>query len=144
MEEYKRANSGRDVTWRRMDTSTDMAVTASRVTAYIQATPNTTAYIDMGYWHVGVASTLRDQKVPPGKVLLGGFDLVPQAIYEMKSGYIQVQVDQQPFMQGFLSIMQLHLTKKYGLSGWDVNTGRGLVTPAEIGEIEALAKRGLR
>ncbi len=144
MEEYKRDNPGRDVTWRRMDTSTDMAVTASRVTAYIQATPNTTAYIDMGYWHIGVARTLRDQKMPPGKVLLGGFDLVPQAINEMKSGYIQVQVDQQPFMQGFLSIMQLYLTKKYRLSGFDVNTGRGLVTPADIGEIEALSKQGFR
>jgi len=144
IEEYKKANAGRDITWRRMDTSTDMAVTASRVSAYIQATPNTTAYIDMGFWHVGVASTLRDQKVPPGKVLLAGFDLVPQAVNEMKSGYLQVQVDQQPFLQGFLPIIQLYLTKKYRLSGWDVNTGRAMVTPAEVKEIEALSKMGLR
>ncbi len=34
--------------------------------------------------------------------------------------------------------------KKYRLSGWDVNTGRAMVTPAEVKEIEALSKMGLR
>ena len=47
-----------------------------------------------------------DRKVPAGKVLLGGFDIVPEVLKDMKAGYIQVEVDQQPFLQGYLPVIQ--------------------------------------
>jgi simple sugar transport system substrate-binding protein len=75
MEEYKAANSGREVNVTRLDTGTDGAVVADRVGAYLNANPNTTAYFDTGLWHAGVARVLRDRGVEPGKILLGGFDL---------------------------------------------------------------------
>ncbi|KAB7594590.1 cell division protein ZapE [Verminephrobacter sp. Larva24] len=88
--DYKAANSGRTVAWKRIDSGTDLAVTAERVGAYLNANPDTTAYFDTGLWHAGVAKVLKDRGVPPGKILLAGFDIVPDVLSSMKAGYIQV------------------------------------------------------
>ena len=68
---------------------------------------------------------LKDRNIPPGKILLGGFDLAPQVIEEMKAGYIQVEIDQQPYEQGFIPVMQVYLEKKAGLAPVRYRHGRG-------------------
>lgn len=143
LEEYK-ASSGRDITWERIDSGTDLAVTADRVGAYLAANPDTTAYFDTGFWHASVARVLADRGVEPGKVLLGGFDLVPEAVEQMQKGYIQVQVDQQPYMQGFMPVMMVYLNETVGLAPANVDTGQGIVTPADADAIMELSAQGLR
>jgi simple sugar transport system substrate-binding protein len=143
LEEYK-ATSGRDITWEKIDSGTDLAITSDRVGAYLAANPDTTAYFDTGFWHAGVARVLADRGDAPGKVLLGGFDLVPEAVEQMKTGYIQVQVDQQPYMQGFMPVMMVYLNKTVGLSPSDLDTGQGIVTPADADAIMELSAQGLR
>jgi simple sugar transport system substrate-binding protein len=143
LEEYK-ATSGRDITWEKIDSGTDLAITSDRVGAYLAANPDTTAYFDTGFWHAGVARVLADRGDAPGKVLLGGFDLVPEAVEQMKTGYIQVQVDQQPYMQGFMPVMMVYLNKTVGLSPSDLDTGQGFVTPADADAIMELSAQGLR
>ncbi|MEP3276575.1 MAG: sugar ABC transporter substrate-binding protein [Stappiaceae bacterium] len=144
LEEYKAANPDRDISWERIDSGTDLAVTADRVGAYLNANPDTTAYFDTGFWHAAVARVLKDRGVEPGKVLLGGFDLVPEAVQQMQAGYIQVQVDQQPYMQGFIPVMQAYLADKVGLTPANVDTGQGIVTPADADGIMELSAKGLR
>ncbi|MEP4766610.1 MAG: sugar ABC transporter substrate-binding protein [Roseibium sp.] len=144
LEDYKSANSDRDISWERIDSGTDLAVTADRVGAYLNANPDTTAYFDTGFWHAAVARGLKDRGVEPGEVLLGGFDLVPEAVQQMQAGYIQVQVDQQPYMQGFIPVMQAYLAHTVGLSPADVDTGQGIVTPADADAIMELSAKGLR
>ncbi len=87
---------------------------------------------------------LRDRGVPPGQVLLAGFDLVPVVLDEMEAGYIQVQVDQQPYMQGYLPVMMVHMSKRAGLSPTDVNTGEALVYPDQVPAIREMSEEGLR
>lgn len=144
MADYKAANPGRKITWKRIDSGTDLAVTAERVGAYLNANPDTTAYFDTGFWHAGVAKALKDRGVPPGKILLGGFDIVPDVLNSMKAGYIQVEVDQQPFLQGYLPVIQANLIKKYKLSAWDVETGKGLLLPEQVDGVIELSKKGYR
>ncbi len=144
LDEYKAANPGREVNVKRIDSGTDLGVVADRVGAYLNANPNTTAYFDTGYWDAGVARVLKDRGVPPGKVLLGGFDLVPEILQQMKTGYIQVAIDQQPYMQGFLPVMEVYLNKKAGLAPFDVDTGQGVVLPKDADGIMALSKQALR
>jgi simple sugar transport system substrate-binding protein len=144
MEEFKAANPGRDVTIERIDSGTDLAVVSDRIGAYLNAHPDTTAYFDTGFWHAGVARVLADRGVPPGKVLLGGFDLVPEVLEQMKNGYVQVQIDQQPYEQGFLPVMEVYLAKTVGLAPADVDTGQGVVTPDQVDAIMELSKQGVR
>ena len=143
LEEYK-ASSGRDISWEKIDSGTDLAITSDRVGAKLAANPDVTAYFDTGFWHAGVARVLADRGDGPGKVLLGGFDLVPEAVEQMKNGYIQVEVDQQPYMQGFMPVMMVYLNKTVGLSPANVDTGQGIVTPADADAIMALSSQGLR
>ncbi|MHA1547500.1 MAG: sugar ABC transporter substrate-binding protein [Alphaproteobacteria bacterium] len=144
LEEYKAANTDRKVEIVRLDTGTDGAVVAERVGAYINANPDTTVYFDTGLWHAFVAQVLADRGVEPGKVLMGGFDIVAEVLQQMDAGYIQVQVDQQPYMQGFMPVMQAYLAKTVGLSPADIDTGQGLVLQEDVADLWELAKKGMR
>ena len=60
-----------------------------------------------------------------GKVAGGGYDLTPITQQTVASGAMQFTIDQQPYLQGFLPILQLYQYKaSQSLSGIaDVNTG---------------------
>jgi simple sugar transport system substrate-binding protein len=60
-----------------------------------------------------------------GKVVGGGFDLLPETQQLLYEGTIQFAIDQQPYLQGFLPTLQLFLHRATGgLTGTaDVDTG---------------------
>jgi simple sugar transport system substrate-binding protein len=60
-----------------------------------------------------------------GKVAGGGYDLTPITQQTVASGAMQFTIDQQPYLQGFLPILELYLYKaSQSLTGAaDVNTG---------------------
>jgi len=144
LEEFKKANPDRKVVIDRIDSGSDGAITADRVGAYLSAHPDTNAYFDMGLWHSAVARVLKDRGIPPGKVLMGGFDIVTQVLQQMKAGYIQVEVDQQPYEQGFMPVMEVYLAKTAGLAPASIDSGEALITPDQVDSIMALAKQGMR
>ncbi|MDQ6435737.1 sugar ABC transporter substrate-binding protein [Mesorhizobium sp. LHD-90] len=144
LEEFKAANPGREVVIERLDTGTDGAVVADRVGAYLSANPDTTVYFDTGLWHAYVAQVLVDRGVPPGKVLMGGFDIVSEVLQQMEAGYIQVQVDQQPYMQGFMPVMEAYLSKNIGLLPADIDTGKGIIVKEDVPKLKELAAQGVR
>ncbi|WP_376705348.1 sugar ABC transporter substrate-binding protein [Mesorhizobium sp. ISC25] len=144
LEEYKAANGGREVVIERLDTGTDGAVVADRVGAYLSAHPDTTVYFDTGLWHAYVAQVLIDRGIEPGKVLMGGFDIVSEVLQQMEAGYIQVQVDQQPYMQGFMPVMEAYLAKNVGLLPADIDTGKGIIVKEDVPKLKELAAQGVR
>ena len=144
LEEFKKANPSRQVTIDKIDSGTDLATVSSRVGTYLNAHADTTAYFDMGFWHAGVAGVLKDRNIAPGKVLLGGFDLVPQVLEMMKAGYIQIEIDQQPYEQGFMPVMEVYLKKNIGLAPADIDTGEAVITPDQVDSIMELSKQGKR
>ena len=44
---------------------------------------------------------------------------MPEVLHQMKAGYVQVQIDQQPYMQGFMPVMEVYLAKTVGLAPAD-------------------------
>ena len=60
-----------------------------------------------------------------GKVKGGGYDLTPVTQQTLAGGYMQFTIDQQPYLQGFLPVLQLYMYKvSQTLTGIaDVNTG---------------------
>jgi simple sugar transport system substrate-binding protein len=60
-----------------------------------------------------------------GKVHGGGYDLTPITQQTLAAGYLDFTIDQQPYLQGFLPILQLYMYKaSQTLTGIaDVNTG---------------------
>jgi simple sugar transport system substrate-binding protein len=60
-----------------------------------------------------------------GKVKGGGYDLTPVTQQTLAAGYMQFTIDQQPYLQGFLPVLELYMYKvTQTLTGIaDVNTG---------------------
>ena len=63
-----------------------------------------------------------------GKVAAGSFDLVADILDAIENGELQFTVAQQPYVQGFQSVINLYLLKRYNLTPSDINTGTVSVT----------------
>jgi simple sugar transport system substrate-binding protein len=70
-----------------------------------------------------------------GKVASGGFDLTPTTLSGIKNGSLNFTIDQQPYLQGFLPVLNLYM---FNLSGGlvnppETNTGLTFVTKSNVG-----------
>jgi simple sugar transport system substrate-binding protein len=80
----------------------------------------------------------------PGQVFNIGFDLSPDIANAINDGWVQLTLDQQPFLQGYLPLLSLALTKKWQFSPIINDTGAGFTTKANLNEILPLVKQGIR
>ena len=73
----------------------------------------------------GLAQTIQKQGLKNKGWVGGGYDLTPVTEQLLAAGYIEFTIDQQPYLQGFLPILELYLYKaSQGLTGpADVDTG---------------------
>jgi len=104
------------------------------VDSYIAGHPNTKGMfaVDAGSTQ-GVAQTIQKHGLK-GKVKGGGYDLLEITEQLLASGEIQFTIDQQPYLQGFLPILELYLYQaSKTLSGIaDVNTGLKFLTEETV------------
>ena len=91
-----------------------------------------------------VAAHLKRMGKKPNELPYGGFDLSTDTIKYIKEGYIGLISDQQPYLQGFLPILQSCLTKKYGFAGLNIDTGVGLIDNSNVDLVAGLAEKGIR
>jgi len=82
----------------------------------------------------GVAQVMEQFGLHDKGVKAGGFDLTPQTLELMGKGHIDFTIDQQPYLQGFLPVIQLYLYKiSGGVTGpAETNTGLVFVTPDTV------------
>jgi simple sugar transport system substrate-binding protein len=79
------------------------------INSYVTGHPNTKGMfaVDAGSTQsVGQAIQTHSLK---GKVKGGGYDLTPVTEQALASGAIQFTIDQQPYLQGFLPVLELYL-----------------------------------
>ncbi len=60
----------------------------------------------------------------------GGFDLQPKSLEAVKGGHLGFAIDQQPYLQGFYTVMEMFMFKASGglVGPADINTGLKFVT----------------
>jgi len=127
------------------DVDRDPALGTPIVAGYISAHPDVKLIItDHGGLTGTLTSYLKSAGKKPGEVIGAGFDLVSTTLDGIKEGYIGVTLDQQQYLQGYLPIQQICLTKKYGFSGLYIDTGGGLVDKTNVDPVVELAKKGIR
>jgi simple sugar transport system substrate-binding protein len=73
-----------------------------------------------------------------------GFDMSPNTAKSIQSGYQNLVIDQQPYLQGYLSMMNICLTKKYGFSGLHINTAGAFVDQSNVDAVAPLAAVEIR
>lgn len=98
--------------------------------------------------HGGLTATLETYLKGAGKgpddVIGIGFDLTPATVEAIRNGFCDLVLDQQPYLQGYLPILQICLTKKYGFSGLHIDTGSGFISKMNVEPVAKLAEEGIR
>ncbi len=84
----------------------------------------------------GVAETMSQYGLAAKGVHGGGFDVLPRTLTLLRQGALDFAIDQQPYLQGFYTCMQMvTFLNSGGLTGpADTNTGLKFVTKADAGQ----------
>jgi simple sugar transport system substrate-binding protein len=115
------------------------------ITGYISANPDVKLIItDHGSITSTVGTYMKAANVQPGAINVAGFDLSAASVEAIKSGYLGLILDQQPYLQGYLPILNVCLTKTYFFSGLSIDTGSGFVNAKNVDALAGLAKEGIR
>ena len=125
-------------------TSTDLVKANSLIGSYFQGHPETKGFFGVDDITGSAIAQVIEREGLKGKVFGGAFDLVPDVMNAIKAGTMQFTIDQQPYLQGFNTVMQLYLLKKYQLAPTDVNTGVAPITAANVEKVMKLAEQGYR
>jgi simple sugar transport system substrate-binding protein len=126
-------------------TNADPAAGVPTFTGYVTSHPDVKLVVtDHGGLTATAQTYLSAAGKNPGDLHLVGFDLSPATVTAIRGGWTDVVLDQQPWLQGYLPILQICLTKVYGFSGLHVDTGGGFADKANIEFLAPLAEKEIR
>jgi simple sugar transport system substrate-binding protein len=126
-------------------TNKDAANGVPTFTGYASSHPNVKAiFIDHGNLTSAIPTFMKAANLKAGSIYAAGFDMSPATVQGIKDGYISLVIDQQEYLQGFLAVEQLCLTKTYGFGGLFINTGAGFVDKSNIDAIAPLVTSQIR
>jgi simple sugar transport system substrate-binding protein len=130
-----------------IDSATDADATAGTpvFTGYVTSNPDVKLVCTD---HGGLTATLETYLKAAGKgtddIYGIGFDLSPATLEAIRGGWTDLVLDQQPWMQGYLPIVQLCLTKKYQFSGLHIDTGSGFAHKDNVELLAPLVEQQIR
>src|SRR5215471_4318681 len=83
----------------------------------------------------GVSEIMEKYSLASKGIHAGGYDLLPTTLQEINKGNLDFTIDQQPYLQGFIPVVQLFLYKLSGglMAPSDTNTGLLFVTKSNVG-----------
>ena len=100
------------IPFEKMDLSQDMSTMESRVSAYLRKHPECNLVMSQGgNGPFGTAKGIEAAEKKPGEVINVGYDITPQNADELKKGFVTLLNDQQPYLQGYLPVVQLYMMK---------------------------------
>jgi simple sugar transport system substrate-binding protein len=126
-------------------TNADPAAGVSTFTGYMSANADTAAiFIDHGNLTSTIPTYMEAANLGPDDLYAAGFDLSPATVQGVQDGFVDLVIDQQQYLQGFLAVLQLCLTSNYQFSGLFVNTGGGFIDQSNIELIAPLVEQQIR
>lgn len=126
-------------------TDADPAAGTPTFTGYVTSHPDVKLIVtDHGAMTSTLETYLKATGKKPGDIYTAGFDLSPATVTALRGGWTTLVIDQQPWLQGYLPILQICLTKTYGFSGLHIDTGGGFVDKNNINFLAPLAEKEVR
>ncbi|MCL1896439.1 MAG: substrate-binding domain-containing protein [Clostridiales bacterium] len=123
----------------------DAAQGTSVFAGFIAANPDAKIVVtDHGALTSTIGTYLSAAGKQPGEIYAAGFDLSAASVEAINSGYLGCILDQQPWLQGYLPIVQVCLTAQYGFSGLHIDTGASIIDQSNIELVAPLAEQGIR
>ena len=109
----------------------------------LDANPDVKAvFIEHGFLTENVAQIAGDSK--RGRIYIVGSELSPGAVAALKNGGLDLIVDEQPYLSGYLPILNICLTKKFGFSGLNFNRGIRFVNSRNVDAVARLVEQVIR
>ena len=139
--------AGAKVVYQEIDSATNADPNAGTATfvGVLKANPGIKVVVtDHGGLTSNVGVYAKAASLKPGQVYFAGFDMSPNTAQAVKDGYQNLVIDQQPFLQGYLPVLNICLTKKYGFSGLDINTAGAFVDSTNVDAVAPLAAKEIR
>jgi len=139
--------AGLTVDYNEIDSATNGSPVAGVPTfaGYVSSHPDVKLVVtDHGGLTATAETYLKAAGKKPGQINIAGFDLSPATIAAIKGGWTGLVIDQQEWLQGYLPILQVCLTKVYGYSGLHINTGAGFVDKSNVDLVAPLAEKNIR
>jgi len=127
-----------------LDAGYERAETTRRISAYLMGHPETDGVLCVGGLTTEVSGMVVEDMKLQDKVVVGGFDLLPNTGPAIKKGFTKAVIDQQPYLQGYFTVVQLCMMKYGKFAAFDIDTGRGIVDASNIDEVLELVQRRIR
>ncbi len=125
--------------------NSDASLGTPVATSYIVSHPDVKMIItDHGALTATLGTYMRGANKKPGEIYTAGFDLSAATASAIREGWVGAVLDQQPWLQGYLPILQICLTKKYGFAGLHIDTGAAIIDKTNIDFVAPLAEKGIR
>jgi simple sugar transport system substrate-binding protein len=130
----------------RLTITNDVTASAGTLADYFAANPDTNAAFMLGP-NPASSLNLYEQEAgrQPGEIFATVHDTSPEIFQMIRDGYLLQAVDQQPYLQGFETIMWLYLNSQYALApGNDILTGPGIIDQSNVDKVADLVTAGYR
>ena len=120
--------AGLTVDYLEIDDATNADATAGIPTfvGYVSANPDVKLVVtDHGALTATLQTYMETAGLGPDDVHGAGFDLSEATVEAINSGYTDLVIDQQQWLQGYLPILQICLTDNFAFTGLHIDTGAG-------------------
>ena len=123
-----------------LDGSGDEGKYLSIVGPYLQSHPEINAVMGLG--NPGANPAANYVKAHNLNFPIATIDTGAETANYIQQGVITLAINQQPYLQGYYTVMALALQTKFGLRPADINTGTFFVTKDNINDVLTLIKEG--
>jgi simple sugar transport system substrate-binding protein len=130
--------------WKVVGTGMEPAAAARIIAAELAAEPGYDAVLCTGQADTEGAGLAAARLPPDSRPYVAGFDLSPGILGLIDRGVISFTIDQQPYLQGFLPVVQLALRVRYGISPAFVDAGATIIDRQSAREVLELSRAGYR
>ncbi|MCJ7775200.1 MAG: substrate-binding domain-containing protein [Desulfobulbaceae bacterium] len=140
-------DAGMEVVYLEIDdaTNADAAAGVPQFVGIMSANPDIKLVVtDHGALTATLETYLTSAGFGPDDVYAIGFDLSSATVEAIKGGWTDLVIDQQQWLQGYLSVLQICLTDNYAFTGLNIDTGAGFAHADNIALLEALVGEQIR
>lgn len=112
---------------------------------YVSANPDVKLVVtDHGNLTATLETFLKAANLGPDAIYTAGFDLSTATVEAIRGGWTDLVIDQQQWLQGYLPILQICLTKQYLFTGLHIDTGAGFAHKDNVELLADLVSKQIR
>jgi len=140
-------DAGMEVIYLEIDdaTNADAAAGVPTFTGIMSANPDIKLVVtDHGALTATLETYLTSAGLGPDDVYAIGFDLSSATVEAVRGGWTDLVIDQQQWLQGYLSVLQICLTHNYAFTGLHIDTGAGFLHADNVDLLAALVEEQIR